>query len=141
MGFCIDVVDCDNKAYEMRSKLTTRYALRSRRWCQTVRTIVEPQKHIVRIWGTQQVTEGIIFRLMKYVLRVDTDDKVLLHNVITGQMVILDEREVELLNKLPAVYSQEMESLVVAHYLVPEDYCEREYVKKLQLILRKLEGN
>ncbi len=104
-------------------------------------TIAEPQEHIDRLWGKQKVREGDAYRLMRYVLRVDHEDKVLLHNVVTGRLVVLDREEAEALETLPAPYTPVMEQMVTEHYLVPKDYDERQQVVGLRSVLRKLKDS
>lgn len=102
-------------------------------------TIVEPKEHIDKLWGKQRVREDAVYRLMRYVLRVDHDGKVLLHNVITGRLVVLGQKEAEALEKLPKIYNPVIEQLVTEHYLVPEDYNEHQAVVSLRSILWKLD--
>lgn len=103
-----------------------------------MKTIVEPKEHIDKLWGKQRIHEDAVYRQMRYVLRVDHDGKVLLHNVVTGQLVVLSEDEAATLEKLPAKYSLTMEQLVTEHYLVPEDYDEYQQVGNLRLVLQRL---
>ena len=101
-------------------------------------TIAKPHKFITDLWDRQEGRLGVVFRLMKYVLRVDCSDKVLLHNVVTGHLVLLSRDEATVLDKLPTCYSEIMESLVDTYFLVPEDYEESEVVHDLRVILKKL---
>lgn len=101
-------------------------------------TIVEPKEHIDRLWGKQQVKDQAVYRMMRYVLRVDHDSKVLLHNVVTGRLVALEQVEAEAVEKLPMAYDSVLESLVTEHYLVPEDYDENRQAINLRKILRTL---
>lgn len=103
-----------------------------------MKTIVEPKESIDKLWGKQKVQEDAVYRLMQYVLRVDHDGKVLLHNVVTGQLVVLDVAEAAALEKLPTVYNSVMEQLVTEYYLVPEDYYEHQQVVKMRDILSML---
>ena len=103
-----------------------------------MKTIVEPKEHIDKLWGKQRIHEDAVYRQMRYVLRVDHNGKVLLHNVVTGRLVVLDQGETEALETLPAAYRPEMESLVTEHYLVPEDYDEHQQVVNLRNILWKI---
>lgn len=100
-------------------------------------TIVEPKEHIDKLWGKQKIREGETYRMMRYVLRVDHEDKVLLHNVVTGRLVVLDREEAEALETLPSPYCPAMEQLVTEHYLVPEDYDEHQQMLNLRYILHK----
>lgn len=104
-----------------------------------MQTIVEPKEYIGKLWGKQKVHRDATYRLMRYVLRVDHDGKVLLHNVVTGQLVVLDQVEVEVLEKLPMTYTPVMEALVTGHYLVLGDFDEHQQVVNLREILRKLD--
>ena len=99
-------------------------------------TIVKPRDMIYRTWGKQKVKEKATYRLMRYVLRVDHEDKVLLHNVVTGRLVVLEQEEAELLETLPAPYAPAMEQLVTEHYLVPQNFDEYRSVNQLRKILR-----
>jgi radical SAM protein with 4Fe4S-binding SPASM domain len=75
---------------------------------------------------------------MKYVLRVDHVGKVLLHNVVTGRLVVLDDAEAEALERLPMAYSLVIEQLVTEHYLVPVEFDEHDCVSGMRTALRKL---
>lgn len=103
-----------------------------------MKTIVEPKKNIYKIWGKQRIDENVAYRLMRYVLQVDYDDKVFLHNVVTGQLIELEHMEQEVLTKLPLVYDATMKQLVADHYLVPEEFKEDEQIINLRKILQKL---
>lgn len=106
-----------------------------------MRTIVEPKQYIDKLWGKQRIKEDASYRLMKYVLRVNCEGKVLLHNVVTGQLAVLDQEEAKAVDKLPHNYNPVMEQLVAEHYLVPEGYDEHQQVVSLRTIMLKLEAN
>lgn len=103
-----------------------------------MKTIVEPKEHIAKLWGKQQVKDHVTYRMMRYVMRTEQDDKTLLHNVVTGQLVVLDPEEVELIKHLPNKYSELMAQLVLDHYIVPDDYDEHQQVVNMRKILRLL---
>ena len=104
-----------------------------------MRTIVEPKKSIARLWGKQRIKETDTYRMMKYVIRVDHEKKVLLHNVVTGQLVELDQQEAKLIDQLPKGYCTEMECLVEGYYLVDEMFDEHDQVVKMRNILNSLQ--
>ena len=101
-------------------------------------TLAEPQQRVVKLWGRQAAKPGETYRLMKYVLRVEHEGHTALHNVMTGQLVLLNDDEIRLVDSLPAAYSADMEALVADHYLVPEGYDEYKQLVSLRTILRKL---
>lgn len=100
-----------------------------------MKVIVEPKQSIIKLWGKQSIKQNKAYRLMRYVLRVNYKDQILLHNVVTGQLVILNQDEVKALDKPVVTFNQQMENLVNDHYLVPEDYDEHQQVVKLRNIL------
>ena len=91
------------------------------------------------LWGKQKVREGETYRLMRYVLRIDHEDKVLLHNVVTGRLTVLEREEAEALDSLPAPYAPAIEQLVTEHYLVPQNFDEYRSVNQLRKILQSRE--
>ena len=105
-----------------------------------MQTIVEPREHIAKLWGKQRIQKDAVYRMMRYVLRAETDGRVLLHNAVTGHLAVLDEDEAGLLDQLPAPYSPKMEQLVTWHYLVPESCDEHRQVISLRTVLQKLDA-
>ena len=103
-----------------------------------MRTIVEPKDQINRLWGKQRINKTEVYRLMRYVLQVNHNNKVLLHNVVSGQLVVLEKDEEEVVSILPHTYEPMMDQLIAEHYLVPEDYDEHSQVVNLRSILQKL---
>lgn len=104
-----------------------------------MRTIVEPKEYIAKLWGKQQIKDTDTFRMMRYVIRDNQDGKVLLHNVVTGQLVVLDQNEVALFDRLPTQYCPEMDQLVESHFLVNEQFDEHQQVVKMREVLRKFD--
>ena len=102
-------------------------------------TIVEPKAYVQKLWNKQEIKTGSSYRMMKYSLRVDLDKGSLLHNVVTGQLVLLSKDERQVLGNLPAKYSPVMDSLIEDHYLVPVDSDEHHHVQNLRWILRRLD--
>jgi len=100
---------------------------------------VKPKEHIDKVWGKQRIRDGNTYRMMRYVLREDYNGRLLLCNIVTGQLVALDQHEANLIDNLPCKYNQSMESMVTDHFLVPMDYDEHLEVKKLRKILRQMD--
>lgn len=103
-------------------------------------TIVEPQRHIADLWGKQSVDEQCTYRMMRYVLRVEHEGRVLLHNVVTGQLVVLSLAETSLLEQLPMQYNEVLKSLVDGHYLVSDQFDEYQQVVKIRKVLMMLDN-
>ena len=103
-----------------------------------MKTIVESKELIDRLWGRQTVHQEGIYRLMRYVLRVDDEGKVLLHNTVTGRLAVLEPEEAEALDRLPLKAEPVLEQLIAERYLVPEDCDEHDQVMKLRRVLNRL---
>ena len=102
-------------------------------------TVVQPKEVVAKLWGNQKVNENETYRLMRYVLRVDYDGKVMLHNVVTGQLIVLNEDEKSHIDKLPIKYETWMNNLVADHYLVKDQFDEHMFVVNMREILRKMD--
>ena len=103
-----------------------------------MKTIVEPNEQVDKLWGKQRIKDETTYRMMRYVLHVEHDGKVLLHNIVTGRLVILDQEEAEAVDRLPLKYEPAMENLIQEHYLVPSEFNERQQVVNLRKVLLKL---
>lgn len=102
-------------------------------------TVVEPQKHIVALWGKTKITDKNKFRLMRYTMRIDYQGHVLLQNTVTGQLVLLSREEISYIDNLPDMFTSVAEQLVDGHYLVPVDFDEHQQVVNMRHILRRLD--
>lgn len=105
-----------------------------------MQTIVEPKANIYKLWGKQRIRDEDTYRRMKYTLQAEHDGNVLLHNVVTGQLVILNPDEAALMEKLPFKHCSEMDQMIEDHFLVPDLYEESHQVTKIREVLRKLEN-
>lgn len=99
-----------------------------------MKTIVEPKNNIVKLWGKQRIKEEATYRMMRYVLRVEQGGTVLLHNVVTGQLVEVEQDEIKALETLPAAFAPAMTQLVTDRFLVTEGFDEYKSVKQLRRI-------
>lgn len=104
----------------------------------SVITVVEPKKHITGLWGRQSIKESATYRLMKYVLRVNHDGKVLLYNIVTEHLVVLDNDESEMLDSLPMDFNPWMKDLIYGYFLVTQKYDEHRDVLNIRNILLKV---
>jgi len=100
-----------------------------------VKIIVEAQALPAKLWGRQKPKETM-YRLMRFLLRTECDDGTLLHNVVTGELVLLDAAETALLEQLPAAHTAAMDALIEAHFLVPVEFDEKKSVEQLRRLMR-----
>ena len=103
-----------------------------------MRTIVEPRKNVMLLWHQSKPDQGR-YRLMKYLLEVEVEDGLLIYNVVTSEMVLLDSGEAETIKNLPSDYCPAMDPLIAGHFIVKEDFDENRLVLQLRAVLRKLD--
>lgn len=98
-----------------------------------MKTILAANESIAKLWGAPKPKETT-YRLMKYILRVEVEDGVLLHNNVTGHLILLTNEEAELLSKLPVIPTESVRELIADHFLVPESFDEYSSVKQLRRV-------
>lgn len=76
---------------------------------------------------------------MKYLLKTQVEDGLLLYNVVTSEMILLEGEEEKLFGGLPAPHDPAMDELIARHFLVPEGFDESKSVEQLRALLKKLE--
>lgn len=103
-----------------------------------MKTIVAGKSNLIRLLG-KQVEQETEYRLMNYVLRTTCDDGILLHNSLTGHLVLLDEEEALFLDDLPALRTAAVTELIENHFLVPTDYDEKDTVLSMRALVKRLE--
>ena len=101
-------------------------------------TIKEPRKNIALLWRRPKPKEAV-YRPMKYLLKAQVEDGLLLYSVVTSEMVLLEGSEQAMFESLPAPHSEAMDELIARHFLVPEDFDESKSVEQLRALIKKLE--
>ena len=104
-------------------------------------TIIKGNVRVSTLLGDQKLKDAN-YRLMRYVFKEKCEDGTLLHNVITGQLILLDELETKELDHLSNIQTTTCSSVVCEliknYYLVPEEYNEKSTVNELRVLMRKL---
>lgn len=103
-----------------------------------MKTIKEPRKKIAQLWRRPEPKQAT-YRPMKYLLKTQVEDGLLLYNVVTSEMILLEGEEERLFNGLPAPHDPTMDELIARHFLVPEGFDESKSVEQLRALLKKLE--
>lgn len=101
-----------------------------------MKAIVEGRAEVVLVWGRQAV-KRIPHRLMKYTVCTECSEGTLILNVISGELVLLDQDEKVILKQSIILPDESTEELVAHHFLVPVDYDEKAVVYSLRAILKK----
>lgn len=103
-----------------------------------MKTILTPKESIAQLWGHPKPKETN-YRWMKYLLRVEVEDGVLLHNTVTRHLILLTKDEAESLPNLPSKFVEPMRELIADHFLVPDDFDEYRSVNQLRKIYQSRE--
>lgn len=75
---------------------------------------------------------------MKFLLRAQVEDGLLLYNVVTSEMVLLDSVEKSFFDGNAVKYNPAMDELIARRYMVPEDFDENKSVQQLRAVIKKL---
>lgn len=102
-----------------------------------MKTIATEGMKVIKLLGKQQ-EEDTEYRMMHYVLQTECEDGMLLHNVITGHLVLLDDEEARMISRLPSKPVPDLKELIEAFFLVPVVYDEKAVVHKLRLLMKHL---
>lgn len=113
-------------------------ATKDRVTVEGMKTIKEARKNIALLWRRPKPVQAV-YRPMKFLLQTQVDDGLLLYNVVTSEMILLDDDERRMFESLPAAYSVEMDELIARHYLVTECFDENKSVEQLRALIKKLE--
>jgi sulfatase maturation enzyme AslB (radical SAM superfamily) len=102
-----------------------------------MKTIVAGQSKVKKILGKQELRK-VEYRFNKYLLRVDYNDGILLHNVITGKMVYLNSDEMVFIKSFSGFIEEQqyLKELVEDYFLVPNDFDEKTLVQQLRKIMK-----
>lgn len=100
-------------------------------------TICRGKEPIATLWNVSPIQQGR-YRLMRYQIRTDYKEGALLLNVVTGELVWLNPKEVVLIESLPKDYVPEMDELIAHRFLVPETFDELTSTVQLRRLVRSL---
>lgn len=103
-----------------------------------MKIIREPKKNIALLWGQPKPSQSV-YRPMKYLLKTEVEDGILLYNIVTSEMILLEDDERRAFDTLPTAYCSEMDGLIAHHFVVKEDFCESKSVLQLRALLKKIE--
>lgn len=103
-----------------------------------VKTVLEPKKNISILWRRPEPKQTI-YRPMKFLLKKQVKDGLILYNIVTSEMILLDENEKSQFECLPAVYNPKMNDLIDRHFIVEESLDENKSVRELRALINKIE--
>lgn len=98
--------------------------------------VVKGNEACIKFWK-QASRDDEQFRLMQYLVQQVREEGLLILNTVTGEMILLNEEEQELLKRLPAPYTPQMDELIAHHYLVRENFDEAKIVNQLRKVLQR----
>ena len=104
-----------------------------------MRTIVSGRSDILKLWGTHSGQKTPL-RRMRYTVCSECDEGLLVHNVITGELILLQGREMKAMQDDFVLPDESSAELTAHHFLVPADYDEKKTVDTLRSIIRRLQS-
>ena len=104
-----------------------------------MQVIKKARSRVAKAWGIQKVRDTS-YRLLTYTLPTDWEEGLLLHNVMTGELLQLDQEEKLFLESLPGRVPDQYRDLIEKHFLVPEDYDERKATGQIRRVLTALQN-
>lgn len=103
-----------------------------------MKTVIAGKDNISRLLGKQQLKENVAYRKMRYLLQSECEEGTLLHNVITGELVLLNNTERVVVNNFSVNLDSDIIGLIEKYFLVPVDFDEKVLVDKLRYIIKKM---
>ena len=100
-----------------------------------MRTIREMAKPLPGLLGRQRLTPGETYRLLHFVVQQPVDEGLLLYNVLTKAVVVLDPEEARLLAADPA----SVPGLVESWFVVPQSHDDRRLAQEVRAVARMLQ--
>ena len=100
--------------------------------------ITRAQERVEKIWGKKAPEQGVVYRPLKYLIKKECDEGLLLLNGVTGELVLLNKEETEAFSSLPGLYNDEMAALVSDRFLVPVSFDEKRSVDQLKALVRAM---
>lgn len=101
-----------------------------------MKIIIEANQRTYKVLGKQKIKDTT-YRPMKYVFQVECQDGLLLYNIVTEEMVLLNLSEKNMIQKGEIPFCEEVRELVEKRFLVPIDHDEMKFVKQLRSLLKK----
>ena len=89
-----------------------------------VNTIVPMNLLFEKILGSQEEKANILYRPLKFLLHKSVNDGFLIYNLLTKQIILINEEEYQYIIKRQTEYSSVISDLVKAWYFVPIDFDE-----------------
>jgi len=97
-----------------------------------MQSICKANNDVLVLWNEGKVKPGT-YRLLTYLLSETVEEGTLLHNAVTGEMVLLDDAEMQNLALLPCAYAPWMDALIEKHFLVRDELDDKKTVDMLRM--------
>ena len=103
-----------------------------------MRVIAKGDSNVIKLLGKQKVKPDFPYRLMRYTLRQECDKGLLLHNVITGKLILLDSAGAKRLDSLPGAFTDDLSELIEDYFVVPDVFDEQKLVDTLRMLAKRV---
>lgn len=101
--------------------------------------IIDPQSDfILKAWAKQPFKENAQYRPLKYIRQMLVKEGLLVFNVLTGEMILLDENEKDLFEKKSNASTDLAKKLIEKWFLVPEDTIDSDISKQMIALFQSI---
>lgn len=111
---------------------------------KNMRELLPATEIVAKVLKNQNPTDGTTYRPLDYCVSVDTDEGVLVHNVLTKSLFLLSHEEEDVLNGTIVYRKDEapdyLTKLIEARYLVPVDNDDCKMISDLRNLSRMIQA-
>lgn len=95
-------------------------------------TVVEQASFLSAVLGKQTIDKSQYYRMINFLIFENVSDGVLAYNTFTREMLLISEKQYDLLNKNIIPYDKSLDYYIEHYFLVPQSFDERILHKQLQ---------
>ncbi|MBQ6826141.1 MAG: radical SAM protein [Clostridia bacterium] len=101
--------------------------------------IIDEQTQLIKdTLGIQKIKENTVYRPLSYVRDVKAEEGRVLLNLLTGEMILVDEEEFSLFSKTADMENDTVKELIEKWFLVPEDTVDANISKQLVTVINAI---
>lgn len=97
--------------------------------------ISEAIRDVEKIWGRGKVNPNTNYCILCYSIQLECEEGLLLLNTISGELILLNQKESKCLKHMSGMYESWMDELIYKHFLVAKELDMAQTVENLRKIL------
>ena len=88
--------------------------------------------------GVQKIKENVVYRPLSYIRNIKVDEGILLFNLLSGEMILVDEDEFSLLTKTADIENPTVKEYIEKWFLVPQETIDSDLSKQLVTVINAI---